>query len=55
MERCNEPIHDPLCRCLFEVVRDLEEVYGNADHGVVQGKMALTAYLATVRMIETPE
>ena len=49
------PSTTQLLSCVFEAVKDLEEVYGPGDQGVVDAKRVLNACLASVRVIETPE
>jgi len=44
-----------LLTSVFEAVRDLEEMYGPNDQGVVRAKRVLLACLMSVRLIETPE
>lgn len=39
----------------LEAVRDLEEMYGPTDQGVMDAKRVLIACLASVRLIDTPE
>lgn len=44
-----------LLTSVYEAVKDLEEMYGPTDQGVVHAKRVLVACLASVRLIETPE
>lgn len=49
------PSTSQLLTSVYEAVKDLEEMYGPTDQGVVQAKQVLVACLASVRLIETPE
>lgn len=40
---------------VYEAVKDLEQMYGPTDQGVIYAKRILVACLASVRLIETPE
>jgi hypothetical protein len=44
-----------LLSSVYEAVKDLEEMYGPEDQGVVHARRVLVACLASVRLIETPE
>ena len=44
-----------LLSSVYEAVKDLEEMYGPEDQGVLHAKQVLVACLASVRLIETPE
>jgi hypothetical protein len=49
------PSTSRLLTSVFEAVKDIEEMFGPNDQGVVQAKRVLTACLMSVRLIETPE
>lgn len=49
------PSTSRLLTSVYEAVKDLEEMYGPTDQGVVHAKRVLIACLASVRLIETPE
>ena len=49
------PSTTQLLSCVYEAVKDLEDLYGPSDQGVVQAKQVLCACLSSVRLIETPE
>ena len=49
------PSASRLLNSVYEAVRDLEEMYGPTDQGVVDAKQVLGECLTTVRLIETPD
>ena len=49
------PSASRLLTSVYETVRDLEEMYGPTDQGVVEAKQVLIECLTTVRLIETPD
>ncbi len=49
------PSTSKLLTSVYEAVKDLEDVYGPSDQGVVHAKHVLVECLAAVRLIETPQ
>lgn len=49
------PSTSKLLTSVYEAVRDLEEIYGSSDQGVIHAKRVLVDCLAAVRWIESPE
>lgn len=54
-ESIMSPSTSHLLTSVCEAVRDLEEMYGPTDQGVVHAKQILVACLESVHLIETPE
>lgn len=49
------PSTSKLLTSVYEAVKDLENMYGPGDQGVIYAKRVLVECLAAVRLIETPE